>query len=51
MVHFKTFIAFAGYMNFEIEFSLANILAFLKSLIHNKISPKVVANYKSGCYL
>ena len=48
MVHCKTFIAFAVYMNFKIEFSLANILAFLECLIHNKISPKVVANYLSS---
>ena len=47
MVHFKTFIAFAVYMNFDIEFSLPNILAFLECLVHNKISPKVVANYIS----
>ena len=39
--HFKTFIAFAVHMNFEIEFSLVNILAFLECLIHNNISPKV----------
>ena len=48
LLHFKTFIAFAVYMNFEVEFSLSNILAFLECLIHNKISPKVVANYISS---
>ena len=48
MLHFKTFIALAVYMNFEVEFSLSNVLAFLECLIHNKISPKVVANYVSS---
>ena len=39
LTHFKTSIAFAVYMNFKIEFSLTNILAFLEFLVHNKIPP------------